>query len=150
MSALLARAFVLFAPRAVLTFHRASLTRSSSSISRVCSLSTALTLHDHPELGITHVLSVCPNYPVDAKGSDDSSPPSVQNPRHRCIAVEDSEYEDILSYLPSAVAFIRDALEPSLEGSVGRRGNKHANVSLTEKVELRIGRADDKCNMNTS
>lgn len=101
-----------------------------------------MTLRDHPELGITHVLSVCPNYPENTKGSDDSSPPSVQNPRHRCIAVEDSEYEDILSHLPSAVAFIRDALEPSLEGSVGSRGNKHANVSLAEKVELRIGRAE--------
>lgn len=114
----------------------------SSSNSLVCSLSTALTLREHPELGITHVLSVCPNYPENTKGSDDSCPPSVQNPRHRCIAVEDSEYEDILSHLPSAVAFIRDALEPSLEGSVGSRGNSHANVSLAEKVELRIGRAE--------
>lgn len=103
---------------------------SSSSTYVVCSLSTALTLREHPELGITHVLSVCPNYPENTKGSDDSCPPSVHNPRHRCIAVEDSEYEDILSHLPAAVAFIRDALEPSHEGSVGSRGNKHANVSL--------------------
>lgn len=118
---------------------------SSSSTYVVCSLSTALTLREHPELGITHVLSVCPNYPEDAKGSDESCPPSVHNPRHRCIAVEDSEYEDILSHLPAAVAFIRDALEPSHEGSVGSRGNKRASVSLAEKVELRIGRAEIEC-----
>lgn len=39
--------------------------------------------------------------------------PTVVHPLHRCIPVQDSEYEDILVHLPSAVAFIRDALAPS-------------------------------------
>jgi len=63
-----------------------------------CSLAAAKSLADHPELGITHVLSVCPEYP--SKG-----------PRHLCIPVQDSEYEDLLIHLPQACHFIQTALD---------------------------------------
>ncbi|KAL5507689.1 hypothetical protein ACEPAH_5307 [Sanghuangporus vaninii] len=81
-------------------------------------LAAAKTLHERPELGITHVLSVCPDYPeaesarLGASAADDTSCPTVWHPAHRCLSVEDSEYEDILSHLPSAIAFIKGALEP--------------------------------------
>ncbi|EJD01747.1 phosphatases II, partial [Fomitiporia mediterranea MF3/22] len=82
------------------------------------SLAAAKSLHEYPELGITHILSVCPEYPEAEearKGATISaiaSRPSAQHPTHRCISIEDSEFEDILTHLPAAVAFIRDALEP--------------------------------------
>ncbi|KAI9513226.1 protein-tyrosine phosphatase-like protein [Russula earlei] len=48
--------------------------------------------------GITHVVSVCPDHPL-------------QGPHHMIIPVQDSEYDDILIYLPEACRFIRNALE---------------------------------------
>lgn len=83
------------------------------------SLASAKTLHEHPELGITHVLSVCPDYPeiaVTREGAaavQGASSPTVLHPAHRCVSIEDSEYEDILAHLPSAVAFIKNALDPT-------------------------------------
>ncbi|KAI5120317.1 hypothetical protein M0805_000377 [Coniferiporia weirii] len=81
-------------------------------------LASATTLDKHPELGITHVLSVCPDYPEESASASASTSTSsgrataaVARPVHRCIPVQDSECEDILTHLPSAVAFIRDALE---------------------------------------
>lgn len=52
------------------------------------------------DLGITHVLSVCPDYPP-ATGVTD----------HLAIPVQDSEYEDLLIHLPKACAFIQKALD---------------------------------------
>jgi len=49
-------------------------------------------------LGITHMLSVCPDYP--SKG-----------PGHVIIPVEDSEYEDLLIHMPEACQFIQTALD---------------------------------------
>lgn len=89
-------------------------------------MAAAKTLHAHPELGITHVLSVCPDYPEvtsareGATSAGDARCPTVEHPLHRCIPVQDSEYEDILVHLPSAVAFIRDALAPSRPAEVVR------------------------------
>ena len=98
-----------------------------------------MTLRDHPELGITHVLSVCPEYPEDVKG-DEARPPSARNPRHRCIPIQDSEYEDVLTHLPSAVAFIRDALAPPQARdarNVARKGGTfHLSVSVVHVNDL--------------
>lgn len=64
----------------------------------VGNLAAAQSLADHPELGITHVLSVCPEHPA-------------QGPNHLSIPVQDSEYEDLLIHLPEACRFIRAALD---------------------------------------
>lgn len=50
------------------------------------------------KLGITHILSVCPDYPSTG-------------PNHLAIAVDDSEYEDLLIHLPEACRFVQSALE---------------------------------------
>ncbi|TFK23533.1 phosphatases II [Coprinopsis marcescibilis] len=49
-------------------------------------------------LGITHILSVCPDYP--STGAN-----------HHVIAVDDNEYEDILVHLGKACAFVQDAVD---------------------------------------
>ncbi|KZP09985.1 phosphatases II [Athelia psychrophila] len=49
-------------------------------------------------LGITHIISVCPNYPSTG-------------PNHLEISVLDSEYENLLIHLPNACRFIQDALD---------------------------------------
>jgi len=49
-------------------------------------------------LGITHVLSVCPDLPS-------------RTPTHHCIPVADSEYENLLIRLPEACRFIDVALK---------------------------------------
>lgn len=55
-----------------------------------------------PELranyGISHILSVCPNYPTTG-------------PNHMQIAVLDTEHENLLIHLPKACQFIQDALD---------------------------------------
>jgi len=51
-------------------------------------------------LGITHVLSVCPEYPADPEDN-----------RHLCIPVQDSEFENLLVHLPVACSFIQDAVD---------------------------------------
>ncbi|TFK46990.1 phosphatases II [Heliocybe sulcata] len=61
-------------------------------------LAAAKSLADHPELGITHILSVCPEYPS-------------QGAHHLCIPVQDTEYEDLLIHLPEACRFIQTALD---------------------------------------
>ncbi|CAK5279122.1 unnamed protein product [Mycena citricolor] len=50
------------------------------------------------ELGITHVLSVCPDYP------------STGDAHHMTVPVNDSEYEDLLIHFPETCRFIEDAL----------------------------------------
>ncbi|KAG6888515.1 hypothetical protein C0995_007758 [Termitomyces sp. Mi166 len=49
-------------------------------------------------LGTTHILSVCPEYPSTG-------------PNHLTIAVNDSEYDNILIHLPEACNFIETALK---------------------------------------
>ncbi|KAJ7041997.1 protein-tyrosine phosphatase-like protein [Mycena alexandri] len=50
------------------------------------------------DLGITHIISVCPEAASTGKN-------------HLVIAVDDSEYADLLIHLPNACRFIEDALE---------------------------------------
>ncbi|THH10301.1 hypothetical protein EW146_g8411 [Bondarzewia mesenterica] len=61
-------------------------------------LSSAMTLDIHPELGITHLVSVCPDYPS-------------QGPDHLTIPVQDSEHEDLLIHFPKACRFIQTVLD---------------------------------------
>jgi len=61
-------------------------------------LSTALSLDLREKLGITHIISVCPEYPSTV-------------PNHLAIPVKDSEYEDLLIHLPTACRFIQLALD---------------------------------------
>ncbi|EGN92577.1 hypothetical protein SERLA73DRAFT_65520 [Serpula lacrymans var. lacrymans S7.3] len=61
-------------------------------------LSAALSLEWRSKLGISHVLSVCPEY-------------SSTGPKHLTICVQDSEYEDLLIHLPQACQFIQSALD---------------------------------------
>ncbi|EIM88628.1 phosphatases II [Stereum hirsutum FP-91666 SS1] len=61
-------------------------------------LLSATSLSVHPELGITHILSVCPDF---------SSP--TRN--HMTIGVQDTEYDDLLIHLPNACQFIQAALD---------------------------------------
>jgi len=62
------------------------------------SLSVALSLEQRPELGITHIVSVCPEYPSTG-------------PNHLTIPIVDSEYADILIHLPVACRFVQSALD---------------------------------------
>ncbi|KIY65056.1 DSPc-domain-containing protein [Cylindrobasidium torrendii FP15055 ss-10] len=66
-------------------------------------LSTALSQKLLTELGITHIVSVCPEYPSTGDN-------------HLQIAVDDCEYSDILIHLPQACEFIENAL--SIGGKV--------------------------------
>ena len=61
------------------------------------SLSAALSEKHHKSVGVTHILSVCPDYPSTSKN-------------HLTINVHDSEYEDLLIHLPRACQFIEDAV----------------------------------------
>ena len=73
-----------------------------------------MSLKEHPELGITHVLSVCPDNRgqtltmASAVGEHEAY--AATHPRHCTIAIDDSETEDIILHLPAAVAFICNAL----------------------------------------
>ncbi|KAJ6630300.1 protein-tyrosine phosphatase-like protein [Mycena sp. CBHHK59/15] len=60
-------------------------------------LSAAQSQETKKKLGITHILSVCPEY-------------SSTGVNHLVIAVDDSEYDDLLIHLPQACRFIEDAL----------------------------------------
>ena len=64
------------------------------------SLQVALSSSQRSGLGITHVLSVCPDYPADPKDS-----------HHLCIPVQDSEFENLLVHLPLACSFIQNAID---------------------------------------
>ena len=66
--------------------------------SALSSLSAALSLDLRNQLGITHIVSVCPEYPSTG-------------PHHLVIAVDDSEYENLLIHLPQACQFMQAALE---------------------------------------
>lgn len=61
------------------------------------SLSAAKSIDLRRHFGITHIVSACPDYPL-------------QGPNHLTIPVQDSEYEDILIHLPEACRFIRGAI----------------------------------------
>ncbi|KAH7910329.1 protein-tyrosine phosphatase-like protein [Hygrophoropsis aurantiaca] len=61
-------------------------------------ISAALSLDLRKELGISHILSVCPE--------NEST-----SPNHLTIPVQDSEYEDLLIHLPQACQFIQSALD---------------------------------------
>ncbi|KAF8076945.1 protein-tyrosine phosphatase-like protein [Lyophyllum atratum] len=61
-------------------------------------LSAALSIEVKEKLGITHVVSVCPEYPSTG-------------PNHLTIAVEDTEYDNILIHLPNACQFVEGALD---------------------------------------
>lgn len=62
------------------------------------SLSAALSAEQRDRLSITHIVSVCPDYPSTG-------------PRHLTIPVQDSELENLLIHLAEACRFIQDALE---------------------------------------
>ncbi|KAJ7891355.1 protein-tyrosine phosphatase-like protein [Mycena olivaceomarginata] len=49
------------------------------------------------QYGITHIVSVCPEFPSTGVN-------------HLVIPVDDSEYDDLLIHLPDACRFIEDAL----------------------------------------
>ncbi|THH10128.1 hypothetical protein EW145_g1543 [Phellinidium pouzarii] len=111
-------------------------------------LASAKSLHDHPELGITHILSVCPDYPEASIAANDATLdstahcPTVAHPKHRCISIEDSEYEDILVHLPSAIAFIKNALEKSqtchveADENAERGGDARPHHAIQEGLSL--------------
>lgn len=82
---------------------RLTLSQSSTDANRhfrLLSLSAALSVQQRNKYSITHILSVCPEYP---------STREAQN--HLNISIEDSEYEDLLIHLPETCRFIEDALE---------------------------------------
>ncbi|KAN0132534.1 phosphatases II [Lactarius tabidus] len=60
-------------------------------------LSAAKSTDLRRHFGITHIVSACPDYPL-------------QGPNHLTIPVQDSEYEDILVHLPEACRFISGAI----------------------------------------
>ncbi|KAF9477830.1 phosphatases II [Pholiota conissans] len=61
-------------------------------------LQNALSVEQKAKHSITHVVSVCSEFPSTG-------------PKHLNIAVEDTEYDDLLIHLPRACAFIQHALE---------------------------------------
>ncbi|KAJ4488368.1 protein-tyrosine phosphatase-like protein [Lentinula aciculospora] len=61
-------------------------------------LSAAVSSELRKRLGITHILSVCPELPSTG-------------PNHLTIAVDDCEYDDLLIRLPEACQFIQNALD---------------------------------------
>ena len=66
---------------------------TSLSVSLPCALDAEL----RRRLSITHILSVCPDFPSSG-------------PNHMNVPVEDSEYENLLMHLPLACNFIKGAL----------------------------------------
>ena len=62
------------------------------------SLSAVLSAEQRDRLSITHIVSVCPDYPSTG-------------PRHLTIPVQDSELDNLLIHLPEACRFIQNALE---------------------------------------
>ncbi|KAG6808901.1 hypothetical protein H0H93_016355, partial [Arthromyces matolae] len=61
-------------------------------------LSAARSQDTLKKLGVTHVVSVCPEYPSTG-------------PNHLTIPIEDTEYDNILIQLPTACEFIEAALK---------------------------------------
>ena len=70
----------------------------SSPNFHIYSLSAALSVEQRDRLSITHIVSVCPDYPSTG-------------PRHLTISVQDSELDNLLIHLPEACRFIQNALE---------------------------------------
>lgn len=70
------------------------------------SLASATSQEVKNELGITHVLSICPDYP------------HTSSPKHLVVNVEDSEMADLLIHLPAACRFVSEALDSSPTASV--------------------------------
>lgn len=64
-------------------------------------MSSALSSDLREHLGITHILSVCP----------ESFLIEINPQNHLKITVNDSEYEDLLIHLPKACQFIQKALD---------------------------------------
>ena len=62
------------------------------------SLSAGLSVEQKDRLSITHIISVCPDYPSTG-------------PSHLTISVQDSELDNLLIHLPEACRFIQNALE---------------------------------------
>jgi dual specificity phosphatase 12 len=62
-----------------------------------CSLQIALSAEQKEILSITHIVSVCPEYPSTGL-------------QHLSVPVRDTEYDDLLVHLPKACTFIEDAL----------------------------------------
>ena len=63
-----------------------------------CSLAAAKSIDLRRQFGITHLLSVCQDFPPEG-------------PNHLIISVQDSEYDDILIHLPAACRFIQNTVE---------------------------------------
>ncbi|KAF8967488.1 protein-tyrosine phosphatase-like protein [Flammula alnicola] len=61
-------------------------------------LSAALSVEQREKYSISHIVSVCPDFPSTGA-------------KHLSISVEDSEYEDLLIHLPEACSFIQRALD---------------------------------------
>jgi protein-tyrosine phosphatase len=66
------------------------------------SLQVASSSSQRSALGITHVLSVCPEYPAEP-----------EDVHHLCIPAQDSEFENLLVHLPAACSFIQNAIDGS-------------------------------------
>ena len=62
------------------------------------SLSAGLSVEQRDRFSITHIVSVCPDYPSTG-------------PRHLTIPVQDSELDNLLIHLPEACRFIQNALD---------------------------------------
>ncbi len=62
------------------------------------SIAAAKSVDLRRQFGITHIVSVCPDFPF-------------LGPNHLVIPVQDSEYDDILIHLPDACRFILNALD---------------------------------------
>lgn len=75
-----------------------SISNCKSKLNVMYSLPGAMSSDLRASLGITHVLSVCPNYPSTG-------------PHHLQIPVLDTENENLLIHLPQACRFIQDALD---------------------------------------
>ncbi|KAF5322269.1 hypothetical protein D9619_000122 [Psilocybe cf. subviscida] len=60
-------------------------------------LQVALSAEQKETLSITHIVSVCPEYPSTGR-------------QHLYIPVQDTEYDDLLAHLPESCSFIEDAL----------------------------------------
>lgn len=64
----------------------------------IISLSAGLSVEHRDRLSITHIISVCPDYPSTG-------------PNHLTIPVQDSELDNLLIHLPEACNFIQNALD---------------------------------------
>ncbi|KAK2465863.1 hypothetical protein APHAL10511_001504 [Amanita phalloides] len=81
-------------------------------------LSAAMSERHRQSVGVTHILSVCPDYP------------STDAAHHLTIAVHDSEYEDLLIHLPQTCEFIEKAL------NVGGRVLVHCVMGISRSTTV--------------